>query len=168
MFGHLRSNAIAYVAVFLALGGGTAVAVSELRKADQVDGLSAAKFRQRDGVVVAETNVLTLAGMKLRYSCDPNGNKRGTSADVELILQTRDDNAEVTLGITTGSGPVGSAYEADELDLDQGEQFDLDQGKAFAHGSATYSTPGAKVVNLEYGFDEGGSECLAHGVALGG
>ena len=63
---------------------------------------------------------------------------------------------------------MGSAYEAHDLDLDQGEQFDLDQGKAFAHGSAIYSTPGGKVVNLEYAFNEGGSECLAHGVAFGG
>lgn len=144
------------------------MAVSELHEADQVDGLSAAKFRQRDSVIVAETNVLTLAGMKVRYSCDPNGNKRGSSPDVELILQTRNDNAEVSLGFTTGSDPAGSSFTVFDNDLDQSESVDLDQGRTFARGSATYSTPGGKVVNLDYGFRESGSECLAHGVALGG
>lgn len=165
---HLRANAVAYVALFLALGGGTAVAVSGALKAETVDGLSAAKFRQQDSQAVAPTKVLGLSGMRVRYSCSPGAGARGSSAGLELDLRTLNDDATVTLGFTTGSDPGGSAFVVKDLDLDAGEGLDLDQGRSFGAGHATYSLADGRVITLDYGFDEGATTCLAHGVALGG
>jgi hypothetical protein len=165
---HLRSNAIAYLALFVALGGGTAVAVSGGLKADTVDGLSAAKFRVSDTAATENQTVIDLAGMRIIYRCDGIFRKRGSNAHLDLALQVNNDNAEVTLQFTTGSTPDGSSFTVRNLGLAANEDFDLDQNRSFGRGSVTYSRPNGRVANLEYGFDQGGNECFAHGVALGG
>jgi hypothetical protein len=163
----LRSNAIAYLALFLALGGGTAVAVSGALKADSVDGLSAAKFRQLDDPPVAPGAVLELAGMRIRYGCVEEMRKRGTGAAPQLDLRTTKQNAAVTLSFTSGVDGAGESFHVDDPDLDPGGDLDLDQGRPFGVGTVTYSRPNGRVVTLSYGFEEG-TECFAHGVALGG
>lgn len=165
---HLRSNAIAYLALFFALGGGTAVAVSGGLKADDVDGLSAAKFRVSDSAATVNQTVIDLAGMKIIYRCDGINRKRGSSADLELALQATNGGAEVTLQFTTGSSPDGSSFTVRNLDLGPSEDFDLDRNRSFGRGSVTYSRPNGRVINVEYGFEEASTECFAHGVALGG
>jgi len=165
---HLRSHAIAYVALFFALGGGTAFAVSSAVQADSVDGFSAAKFSREDSAPVPETEVLRLAGTRVLYACTPATRKRGSSADVELDLQSKADDGRVTLAFTTGSDPAGSAFTVREFDLDIGDDFDLDRGRSFGNGQAVFTAASGKVATLDYGFDEGGTDCFAHGVALGG
>ena len=164
---HLRSNAIAYVALFLALGGGTAVALSGALKAESVDGMSAAKFRQSDSPPVAPTKVLELAGMRVRYACEETMRKRGTGASPQLDVRTTKPNASVILEFTTGVDPAGASFYVDDPDLDPGGDFDLDQGRPFGAGTVTFSRPNGRVVSMSYGFEEG-TECFAHGAALGG
>jgi hypothetical protein len=165
---HLRSNAIAYLALFLALGGGTAVAVSGALRADTVDGLSAARFSRSDVTDVATTKVLEVAGMRVRYSCVTEERKRGADTDVTLDLRTTADGARAELGFTTGSDPGGSSFVAKAPVLDQGQDFDLDQGRAFGSGNVTFTGATGRVVSLDYAFNAGSTKCTASGVALGG
>lgn len=170
---HIRSNLVGYVALFLAVGGGTAFAVSggAGRKAGTLDGLSAARFERHDTASVPTTTVLTVGGLKVKYSCVPAAKrgKRGSSPDVELGARSLVDNARITMSFTTGSSPAGSAFFAQDADVDAADPaFDLDQGRSFGEGSAVYSVPDGSVVQLDFGFTESGTACVAHGVALGG
>src|SRR5688572_33494338 len=114
---HLRANAVAYLALFFALGGGTAVAVSGALKAEEVDGLSAAKFRVSDVAATETQTVIDLAGMRILYQCDGVFRKRGSNAQLDLALQVNRDGADVSLAFVTGSDPGGSAFTVRDLDL---------------------------------------------------
>lgn len=165
---HLRNHTVAYIALFFALGGGTAFGVSKAVEADSVDGLSAARFSREDSGAVPDTNVLELAGMRVLYSCEPTRRKRGSQADVELNLQSKANDGTATLAFTTGGDPAGSAFTTRDFDLDVGDDFSLDRGRSFGTGEAVFTAANGKVGTLNYSFNEGASNCFAHGVALGG
>jgi hypothetical protein len=173
-WGHVRTNAVGYVALFLALSGGTAFAVSRVvdraKRADTVDGLSAAKFTQDDAAVVPDTVVMEVGDFKVKYAClaVSKDGKRGTSANLQLRAKSTVDNARATLDFITGSDPAGSAFHVTDTDLDAGEFFSLDQNRSFGGGTAVLSAGDGSAVSVEFGFNEGSSTCLAHGVALGG
>lgn len=165
---HLKRNAVAYLALFFALGGGTAVAVSgALKRAENVDGLSAAKFRVSDTAATTSQTVVDLAGMRILYQCDGVFRKRGSSAQLELSLQANNAGADVTLTFTTGGEPDGASFTVRRLDIGANEDFDLDRNRSFGGGSVTYSRPNGRVATVNYGFEETATECFAHGTALG-
>jgi hypothetical protein len=169
---------VALLALFVALTGGAYAAAkigaadiannavrSKHIKAKEVkmsDLAPVRKFRRKTGTA-SEQTVLKLAGLELRYSCGPSGEIQ----QPQLSARTTVNNAHIDLGFTTGVDGFGSSFYAQDTDFDVGNVLDLDRGRVFARGTLVYSTPGAAVVTVTYGF-YGSSVCFAHAVAVGG
>ena len=158
---------ISTIALLLALGGGTALAVSHINAA-RVDGLNAAKLNFERPTTVGPNpkfkTVFDQGGLVIRARC---GDLSGFFMDAKAL--TRVSNAEIQ-AVTTDSQNV--QHEAIDRDFDKANSLDLPLGVGTqGEGTLTYSTPKGSHVSLVFQADVGSTlgdkkACLLGGTAL--
>jgi hypothetical protein len=164
------ANVTSTVALVIALGGGTAIAVQQIN-ADKVDGLNAAKLdftvRGKPNAEAKWKTVLSQGGLVIRARCvEESGYALGTR------VKTKVNNAE--LQAVAGSNPATPDTEVlieREFDKDEQPALPLSQGQQ-GQGTLVYSTPAGSHVSVVFQADVGGSimggetTCLIGGTAL--
>ena len=158
---------ISTIALLVAVGGGTALAVSHINAA-RVDGLNAAKLNFERPLTVGPNpkfrKVFDQGGLVIRARC---GDLSGFFMDAKA--SSRVDNAEIQ-AVTTDH--QNDTDEAIDRDFDQGDPLDLPLGVASqGEGTLTYSTPKGSHVSLVFQADVGSTlgdkkACLLGGTAL--
>jgi hypothetical protein len=161
------ANVTSTLALLVALGGGTAVAVEQIN-ADKVDGLNAAKldFERADplGPNPEFKRVFDQGGLLIKARC---GDQSGHFMDVQA--RTRVDNAEIQ-SVTTDS--LNDQHEAIDRNFDKVDSLDLPLGIGTqGEGTLTYSTPAGSHVSLVFQADVGSvlgnkKACVLGGTAL--
>ena len=121
------SNVISTLALLVAVGGGTALAVNHINAA-KVDGLNAARLDFERPITVGPNpkfkRVFDQGGLLIRARC---GDLSGFFMDVQA--RTRVDNAEIQ-AVTTGSS--NEQDEAIDRNFDKADSLDVPLGAAFA------------------------------------
>lgn len=158
------------IALLVALGGGTALAVSHINAA-RVDGLNAAKLNFERPLTVGPNpkfrKVFDQGGLMIRARC---GDLSGFFMDAKA--SSRVDNAEIQ-AVTTNS--QNEQHEAIDRDFDKGDPLALPLGPSTqGEGTLTYSTTRGSHVSIVFQADVGGSTifgggkkaCLLGGTAL--
>jgi len=161
------ANVISTIALLLALGGGTALAVSHINAA-RVDGLNAAKLNFERPTTVGPNpkfkTVFDQGGLVIRARC---GDLSGFFMAAKAL--TRVSNAEIQ-AVTNDSQNV--QHEAIDRDFDKADPLDLPLGVGTqGEGTLTYSTPKGSHVSLVFQADVGSTlgdkkACLLGGTAL--
>jgi hypothetical protein len=161
------ANVVATLALLVALGGGTAVAVQNINAA-KVDGLNAARLNFERPITVGPNpkfrRVFDQGGLLIRALC---GNQSGYFMDAQA--RTRVDNAEIQV-VTTDT--ANDQHEAFDRDFDKADLLNLPLGAGTqGEGTLTYSTPAGSHVSLVFQADVGSilgnqKACLLGGTAL--
>jgi hypothetical protein len=161
------ANVISTIALLVAVGGGTALAVSHINAA-RVDGLNAAKLNFERPLTVGPNpkfrKVFDQGGLVIRARC---GDLSGFFMDAKA--SSRVDNAEIQ-AVTTGS--QNEQHEAIDRDFDKGDPLDLPLGPGSqGEGTLSYSTTRGSHVSLVFQADIGSplgdkKACLLGGTAL--
>ncbi len=162
------ANVVSTLALLVALGGGTAFAVTHIN-ADRVDGLNAAKLNFERPITVGPNpkfkRIFDQGGLLIRARC---GDLSGFFMDAQA--RTRVDNAEIQV-VTTDS--QNDQDEAIDRDFDKADSLDLPLGVGSqGEGTLTYSTSKGSHVSLVFQADTGGPSlggthaCLLGGTAL--
>jgi len=139
-----------------------ATAVATGLNADRVDSLDAARVDFRAATGTAATEVLNLAGLILRASCD---------AGPDLDVRAESSVADSTLHVSWNRDPGNVPFYRQDNDLDPGESFSLlATNDDSAQGAVSYTTPAGAQVSLTFQSEEGGAfggtvACLFGGTA---
>jgi hypothetical protein len=120
-----------------------------------------AKFRRQDSTPTSNFQpLLSKGGLTIRYRCIDNGD----GVNPTLVATSSVDHADITMGFITGTDGFGTSFFDLDRDFNPGEIFDLSHDRHFGEATAVYSTPGGRVVTLNYGLHD--TPCYAHGIAI--
>jgi hypothetical protein len=147
------ANVMSTLALAVALGGGTAVAVNQIN-ADKVDGLNAVALDFRGPRTVGPDepfhNVLHQDGLVVRARCTQQS---GFFLDVQA--KSTQNNAEIQI-VTSNALSDTDPKVALDRDFDKDELLDFPLGSAKqGEGTLTYSTPQGSHVSIVFQADEG-------------
>lgn len=164
------ANVISTLALIVAIGGGSAIALDKLN-ADSVDGVSAAKLNftvnGKPNATAEWKKVLDFGGFVIRAKCI-----KESGFAMETRLRTRVNNAELQGSVSFLSNGVPVTNVLLEREFDKGEHPLLptssgEQGQ----GTITYSRPNGTDVTVVFQSDIGSimggeKECVMGGTAL--
>jgi hypothetical protein len=130
--------------------------------ADRVDSLDAARLDFRAATGTAPAEVLNLAGLILRASCN---------AGPDLDVRAESSVADSTLHVSWNRDPGNVPFYRQDNDLDPGDSFSLlATNDDSAQGTLAYTTPAGAQVTVSFQTEEGGAfggtvACLFGGTA---
>jgi hypothetical protein len=161
------ANVASTLALAVALGGGTAVAVNQIN-ADKVDGLNAVRLDFRGPTTVGPNepfkNVLHQGGLVIRARCIQQ-----SSFFMDVQAKSTQNNAEIQI-VTSNQIPETNV--AINRDFDNGELLDFPLGPGEqGEGTLTYSTPQGSHVSIVFQADQGSvlgdrKACLLGGTGM--
>lgn len=186
------ANVMATLAVFLVLGGGTALAAYVVSSNSQIGPGTVSGHKPPSGdhanIIPGSVTSSDLAAnsvtasklgatTKFRKATGLVGAVQvlslgGLKVSYQCQFNGADDAPTLTARTTVNHATItsglvsGSINYASDDDFLTSETFSLTHNFDFGQATTTYSTPDGHVVTLSFGFDSGVTNCHAHGLAI--